>query len=198
MNLEEAMKADTTVDHHIGTVALATAAIIGTFALVAGKVDPEAMSLGVLTAIILISPFAMMAPRLPHDRAYRSAMGIALAAAFILFWMIGAVGLMATGDEHPNDSMYIVVPVVGIIGAVLARFQPHGMARALLATALTQMLVPVIVVIAGLNLVPISMSELISFTLIVNGPFAALYVGSAWLFRKAARERRPAGARANG
>ena len=51
------------------------------------------------------------------------------------------------------------------------------------------MLVPVIVVIAGLNFSPIAMAELLSFTLIVNGPFAALYVGSAWLFRKAGREQ---------
>ena len=196
MNPEEAMETDTTAAHHIGTFGLAGAVIIVAFAVVAGDGDPEAMSLGVLAAILLVCPFAMMAPRLPHDRAYRSAMGVALAAAFILFWMIGAVGLMAIGDEHPNDFMYIVVLLVGIIGAITARFDPHGMARALLATALAQMLVPVIVVIAGLNLVPISMSELISFTLIVNGPFAALYVGSAWLFRKAAREQRPAGARA--
>ena len=59
---------------------------------------------------------------------------------------------------------------------------------ALLATAITQLRAPLIIVIAGLNLVPIAMSELIVFTLIVKGPFAALYVGSALLFRKAARE----------
>lgn len=198
MTPEKAMETDRVANCHVGILALAGAVIIAALALVAGKGDPEAMSLGVLVAIIFVSPFAMIAPRLPHNRAYRSAMGVGLAAAFILFWMIGAVGLMGTGDEHPNDLMYIVVPVVGIIGAITARFQPHGMARALLATALAQMLVPAIVVTAGLNLVPISMSELISFTLIVNGPFAALYVGSAWLFRKAAREQRPAGARAKG
>jgi len=40
--------------------------------------------------------------------------------------------------------MYIGVLAVGIIGALIARFQPHGMARALFATALAQMLVAVI------------------------------------------------------
>lgn len=124
-----------------------------------------------------------------HSTAYRAAVGIALAAGFILFWMIGAVGLMGTDDEHPADVMYIVVPAVGLIGALIARFEPHGMARAMFATALAQMLVPVIVVIAGLNLVPISTWEVIAFTSIANGPFAALYVGSALLFRRAARKQ---------
>ena len=62
------------------------------------------------------------------------------------------------------------------VGAIIARFQPHGMARALFATALAQMLVGVIALIAGLGL-----------TLILNGLFAALWVGSALLFRRAAR-----------
>ena len=53
-------------------------------------------------------------------------------------------------------------------------------------------------VFAGLNLVPISMSDLTLFTLIANGPFAALYLVSAGLFRKAVREQLPAGARAEG
>jgi hypothetical protein len=195
---EELMETDPTVDRrvgvdrHAGAVALAGVVIVVALALVAGVRDPEAMSLGVLAVIIFVSPFAMMAPMLPHNSAYRSAMGVALAATFILFWGIGAVGFMGTDNEHPNDLMYIVVPVVGIIGAIIARFRPHGMARAMLATALALMLVPVIVVIAGLNLVPISMSELISFTLVQNGLFAALYVGSALLFRKAARKQPPA------
>jgi hypothetical protein len=126
-----------------------------------------------------------------HSTDYRTAVGAAFASLLILFWRIGAVGIMGTGDEHPADLMYIVVPVVGIIGAIIARFQPHGMARAMFAMALAQMLVPAIVVVAELNLVPISMSELISFTLIVNGPFAALFIGSGLLFGRAARKQRP-------
>jgi hypothetical protein len=87
------------------------------------------------------------------------------------------------------------VLAVGIIGAIIARFQPHGMARALFATALAQMLVPVIALIAGMHQSPISsnISGILGI-LILNGFFVSLFVGSAWLFRNAAREQPPAGA----
>ncbi len=58
------------------------------------------------------------------------------------------------------------------------------MARALFATAFAQMLVAVIALIAGMHQYPgSSVSEILS----VNGFFAALFVGSALLFREAAR-----------
>lgn len=187
------MKTDNAAYRPAASVALAAALILVALGVaLAGEQDPDLMSL--VVALLMIFGAIAYTVTNTHSTAYRTAVGVALAATFILFWMIGAVGFMGNDHEHRNDLMYIVVPIVGIIGAVIARFQPLGMARAMFATALAQMLVPVIVVIAGLNLVPISISELISFTLIVNGPFAALYVGSAWLFRKAAREQRPAGA----
>ena len=85
-----------------------------------------------------------------RDHKYRSAVGVALAAALILV----TVGVLGPNDEHPADLMYIGVLAVGIIGAIIARFQPHGMARALFATALAQMLVPVIALIAGMHRSP--------------------------------------------
>ena len=189
------------LNRHAGAVTLTLAVIIVALAVVPTGGHPEAMSLGVLAALFIVSPFAMLSPTLPRSRAYQLAIGLALAATFILFWAIGATsGFMGpeASYEHPADLVYVVVPIVGISGAIIARFQPRGMARALFATALTQMLVPVIVVIAGLNVVPISMSDLTSFTLDANGPFAALYLVSAGLFRKAVREQLPAGARAEG
>ena len=82
--------------------------------------------------------------------AYRAAVGVAVAAALLLVWMNLAVGLIGT-EDNPANLMYVGVLAVGIIGAVIARFQPHGMARALFATALAQMLVPVIALIAGMG-----------------------------------------------
>lgn len=177
------------VDRYAGPFAIAGAVTIVAYTLAAGRGDPEMMALGVLGAILFLTPFALMAPKLPHDRMYRSAMGLALATTFVFFWAIGAVGFMGTDAEHPADVMYVAVPLVGLVGATIGRFQPHGMAWAMLATALTQLIVPSLVLLAGLNLVPISAVELISFTAIVNGPVAALYVCSAWLFGKAARQR---------
>ena len=124
------------------------------------------------------------------NTAYKSAVGLALATPFLLVWMIGAVGVLGREGDRA-DLMYIGVFAVGIIGAIIARFQPHGMARALFATALAQALVAVIALIAGMHQAPYSsVGEILSF----NGFFVALFLGSAWLFRNAARERTPAGA----
>jgi len=80
--------------------------------------------------------------------------------------------------------MYGGVLAVGIIGAIIARFQPRGMARALFATALAQALVAVIALIAGLGSTgPTWPADI----LILTGFFTALWLISAWLFRKAAR-----------
>ncbi len=126
-----------------------------------------------------------LAVRKTDNTAYRSAVGVAIAAAFILVWVNGAVGII--GDEG-NDAnmMYFGVLAVGIIGAIIARFQPHGMARALFATALAHALVALIALIAGFGSTgPIWPWDI----LILTGFFAALWLLSAWLFRKAAREQ---------
>jgi hypothetical protein len=126
--------------------------------------------------------------------AYRSAVGIALAAAFMLVWLMGAVGIIGV-EGDPADLMYFGVLAVGIVGAILARFHPHGMARALFATALAQGLVAVIALIAGKHLDPVtSVPELLG----LNGFFVAMFLGSAWLFLYAAQEQPPAGRRPEG
>lgn len=125
-----------------------------------------------------------LAAKKTGNTAYRSAVGVALAAAFILVWVNGAVGIIGSEDNDAN-LMYYGVLAVGIIGALIARFQPRGMARALFATALAQALVAVIALIAGMGYPWSGPLEI----LVLNGFFVALFVGSAWLFRRAAAER---------
>lgn len=123
-----------------------------------------------------------------NKTAYRSAVGVALVAALILLWGMGAVGVIGVEGDRA-DLMYLGVLAVGVIGAIIARFRPEGMARALLATALAQVLVAVIALIAGKHQSPISsVYEILG----LNGFFAALFIGSAWLFRRAARKQPPA------
>jgi hypothetical protein len=121
--------------------------------------------------------------------AYRAAVGVALAAALLIVWINLAVGIIGT-EGNPANLMYIGVLAVGIIGAIIARFQPHGMSRALFATALAQALVAVIALIAGMQH---HIGEMV-----LNGFFVTLFIGSAWLFRQAAREKLPAGVRPEG
>src|SRR3712207_3821669 len=65
-----------------------------------------------------------LAGRMTGNVAYRPAVGVALAAAFILIWMNLAVGIIGT-EDNPANLMYGGVLAVGIIGAIVARFQPH-------------------------------------------------------------------------
>src|ERR671917_935081 len=124
-----------------------------------------------------------------RDRKYRLAVGVALAAASILAWLTLDVGIIGR-DGDPANLMYFGVLAVGIIGAIVARFRPHGMARALFVMALAQALVAVIALIFGLGLPWSPPAEILA----LNGFFVALFLGSAWLFRDAAREQPPAGA----
>jgi hypothetical protein len=118
--------------------------------------------------------------RLTGNRAYRTGVGIAVAAAVVLIWINLAVGIVGTEDD-PANLMFAGVLAVGIIGALVARFQPRGMARALTATALVQASVAVVALLAGWEME----------TVILPMFFAALWLTSAWLFRKAAREQLP-------
>ncbi len=122
-----------------------------------------------------------------NRNAYRLAVGVALAAAFILIWLSLGVGIVGV-DGDPANMVYFGVLAVGIIGAIIARFRPHGMARALFAMALAQALVAVIALIFGLGLPWSPPVEILA----LNGFFVALFVGSALLFRYAAREQTPA------
>jgi hypothetical protein len=119
-----------------------------------------------------------------HRTAYRAAMGVALAASLMLVWLSLGVGIIGE-DGDPANVMYFGVLAIGIVGAIIARIQPRGMARALVAMALTQALVTVIALGAGLGLPWSGPAE----TLLLNGFFIALFVGSAWLFWRSAPGR---------
>ncbi len=124
-----------------------------------------------------------LATRISGNTAYRAAFGVAIAAALVLVWLNLAVGII--GDEdNPANLMFAGVLAVGIMAAVLARFRPHGMARALIATAIAQMLVAVIALIAGLG----------HEAVILSAFFGATWLASAGLFLKAAQQQMPAGA----
>jgi hypothetical protein len=119
--------------------------------------------------------------------AYRAAVGIALAAGFLLFW---GNFVQAADDVNPAAMMYFLALPVGIIGAVIARFRPDGMARALFATALAQALVLAIVLMRNLPVTAWTAAVWRGFG--ANAFFVVLVVGSAWLFQKAApRESAP-------
>jgi hypothetical protein len=136
---------------------------------------------------IIIGAIVYMAVN-EHSQVYRWAVGLALTAAFILFWMIGAVALLGPEfGRNTADLIYFGVVAVGVIGAIIARFRPRGMARAMFATAVAVLVLPVILVAGLTPLSPNQAGELFPYgLLLVHSAFAALFVGSGWLFRKSA------------
>jgi hypothetical protein len=130
------------------------------------------------------------AARVTRSVAYRIAAGIAVLTVVILAWLNLAVGIIGS-EDNPANLMFGGVLAVGIVGAFIARMQPHGMARALAATALAQATVGVVALIAGFG--PVGANG--PWPLVVlTGVFAALWLASAWLFRKAALEKTSSGA----
>ena len=114
------------------------------------------------------------------NTAYRVAAGIAVAAALVLVWMNLAVGLIGS-EDNPANLMYVGVLAVGIVGALIARLRPPGMARAMFAAAGVQALVGMIALIGGLGQPGSGPLEIV----LLNGFFVALFAGSGWLFRHA-------------
>ncbi|MBD2068008.1 hypothetical protein H6F93_10800 [Leptolyngbya sp. FACHB-671] len=113
---------------------------------------------------------------------YRVAASVAIATALILVWLSLGVGIIGKDGDLAN-LMYFGVLAVGIIGSLIARFRPRGMSRALFATALAQKSVATVALTAQLSYPWSGPLELT----VLNGFFIALFVGSAWLFRRAAR-----------
>jgi len=135
-----------------------------------------------------------LAVRKSGKTAYRFAAGVALAATFFLVWVNGAVGIIGN-EANDANMMFFGVLAVALIGAIVARFEPQGLARALFATALAQVLVAVIALIAGLGSTDASWPWDI---LVLTGFFAALWLLSAWLFGKAAVQQLRADAEPEG
>ncbi len=114
--------------------------------------------------------------------AYRAATALAVLASFLLVWINAAVGFI--GEENPANFLYLGVILVGITGAVIARLESEGMARASLATAAAQAIVPVFALIFWRE--DFSPGVLGVFTL--NSIFVILFLISAALYRRAARK----------
>lgn len=123
-----------------------------------------------------------LAARASKDWSYRGGALLALAGMFLTIWANLAVGIVGS-EDNPNNALFFGALLVGIVGAIIARGRPAGMALAMIATA------------ASLG---------VAFVIAVTGPtdepfvphvregigtavFAGLFLGSSALFRRASR-----------
>ena len=117
-----------------------------------------------------------------NTHSYRAAVGLALVSGFVLLW---GNFVQAADDVNPAAMMYLVVPVLGIIGAVIARFRSNGMARTMFATALAQLVILMIALTR--NPAATAWTAPVWRGFGGNALFAMLFAISALLFRTAAR-----------
>lgn len=117
-----------------------------------------------------------VAVRVANSDAYVLGAGIAVATAFLMTWSNLAVGVVGE-PAHPANLMFHGVVLVGLLATALARFQPRGMARAMAITALAQALA------AG---VAFFLADDVGR--FAGGLFVPMWLASAWLFGKAARQ----------
>ncbi len=116
--------------------------------------------------------------------AYRVAAALALAGVFLLVWVSAAVGIIG-GETDNANLLFAGVIATGVMGACLAHFRARGMARALIATAIAQALVGIVVLTARLGEMS---SAWPNDVLVATGFFTGLWLLSAWLFGRAARD----------
>lgn len=78
-----------------------------------------------------------LAARASDHGSYRMAAGVAIGVAFITVWANLAVGMI--GDEdNPLNLLFGGVLAIALTGAIVARFEPAGMARAMVLAAAAQ------------------------------------------------------------
>jgi hypothetical protein len=114
---------------------------------------------------------------------YRLAVGLAVLTALFLVWVNLAVGIIGS-ERNPANLMYLGVLATGLIGAIVARLQPQGMARTLYAMAFAQVMVPVIALIVWKPVLTLEPPGVLG-VFVLNALIAMLFVGSALLFRRA-------------
>jgi len=189
---KEAMKSENTASRSTAGIVLAPALLL-LLPLVAMQFTQEVVwtpaDFAVAGALLVgTSLLFVLATRKAGSIAHRAAFGLALVAALLLVWLNLAVGIIGS-EGNPANLMYAGVLAVGFIGALIARFQPKGMARAMFATALAQGVVAMIARSASVQ--PANMRSVAGITLL-HGIFVALFAASAFLFQRAATQARPA------
>ncbi len=183
-----AMDAKQALFRPMATVIIATAVIL-TIPLVAMQFTDEVVWTAgdfVFAAVLLLGTGLtyVVATRGGRATVYKWAVGVALAAALGLVWVNGAVGLI--GDEgNPANLMYGGVLAVALIGSIVARLRPRGMAWAMFAAAGAQALVTLIALVYGLGAPVTDAVELLGG----NGLFMALWVWSGGLFLVAGEDQ---------
>jgi hypothetical protein len=117
--------------------------------------------------------------------AFAAAAVVAAGTAFLLFLVNGAVGFIGS-EDNPVNLLFFGVITVAAGGSIVGRFRPEGLARTMSVTAGAQVLTALL----ALMLYPDYQGFLLGTAM-----FTPLWLLSAWLFAKAARDEEPGATR---
>ena len=122
-----------------------------------------------------------LAVRASGNWAYRGGAALGLLAMFLVVWANLAVGIVGN-ENNPWNQLFFLALLIGIAGACVARFRAKGMSYAMLAAAASLVVAFAIASLGSTDEPFVKHGVEFAGTSI----FAAILLGSAWLFRRAA------------
>jgi hypothetical protein len=117
-----------------------------------------------------------LAVRISGSWNYRAGALLGVAAGFFLIWANGAVGYIGP-EDNPYNLVFFAVVAVAFVGSLVASFRAKGMAWAMAAAGAAHAIAGAYGFPADPRTGPITLA------------FVAMWLGSALLFRRAAREQ---------
>lgn len=183
-------------DSHLRTIVWGGAALLLLLPLAAMQFTDEMAWNGtdflVFGAMLALAGGALkLGARLSRSLVYRLGYGLAVASGFILVLANLAVGLIGS-EDNPFNLIYFGVLVLAVLGALIVRGHPAGMARTMFAAALVPVSVSLIALALLVGGAPEMTAGSLAKIVLVNGFFFTLFAGSAVLFWAAARSKRQA------
>ena len=115
-----------------------------------------------------------LAVRVSSNWSYRAGAALGLAAGFLLIWANGAVGYIGS-EDNPYNLVFFIVIAIAFAGALVAGFKASGMAWTMLAAGIAHALAGFGGAAEDPRTIPITIV------------FVGMWLGSARLFRQAAR-----------
>ena len=116
---------------------------------------------------------------------YKAAIAFALLSGLFLIWVNLAVGIIGS-ENNPFNLLYFGVIAVGMIGALIAKFESQKLVYTMFSMAFATALVGLIALFTSMHQVP---GSSVIEVLAVNGLFITIFTMSALLFRFAASEQ---------
>lgn len=118
---------------------------------------------------------------------YRAGVAVGLFAGLFLIWANLAVGIIGS-EDNPVNIIYFGIIGIGIVGAVMSRFNPYGLSLTMFAVSIAFLMIAVVVLFyAGTQGADFTIDKIMTY-IGVHGLFIMLFFISGILFRQATQD----------